>query len=197
MPSYDNNTSTLSLPVSWFSEGAAVQRLSVARARATRRQIVINSSDVLSFNIEPMISIGAIPDVNAGDSVIKIPFTPNATDSIYQFDLWLVGISGTDTLAATPMSWVWSPRAASGHSFTVNTSTRTFEAATSIRRVGRHTWLRWTGAAATKVTMTDLRGRTVRLTVHALGTTNEADLSACPKGIWLPDLPGARPVTLF
>jgi hypothetical protein len=56
---------------------------------------------------ESLKTFPAVDPIPTGATELVLPFLP-AGDSLIQIDIWLVAVSGSDTLAATPVTWVWA-----------------------------------------------------------------------------------------
>ena len=197
MPSYDNGAKEIRLPISWYSEGPQIDKLVMRRIRVVGRPISITGT-VLYMARDVNQTVGTVSDLLPGDTALRVAFTPSSNDSLFQFDVWLAGVSGTDTIPATPMSWAWS-KSAGGHSFTVGLSHPGTTVGTSlkIRRVGNHLWATWPSASGATLELQDPRGRTVRFEGRMQGGVREVDLIGLSRGIWLPRVQGATPIAVF
>lgn len=196
MPTYDDVAKEILLPISWYSEGPRIDKLVVRRIRGVGRPLSIRGT-VLYMTREVNQTLGAVPDVLPGDTVVHVAFTPTANDSLFQFDVWLAGVSGSDTIPATPMSWTWS-KSAGGHSFTVGLRRRGSASGTlRIRRAGGVWRANWPSSSGSEIELQDPRGRTIRFEGRLQGGVREADLVGLPRGIWLPLWQGAKPIAVF
>jgi hypothetical protein len=140
---------------------------------------------------ETRVATGAIAEVEATDSVVHLPFAGPGSDSIVQVDLWMAGISGSDTLAATPMSWAWSANAG-GRSFTVGNAARisSQERLKPILVRDQLVLPVSNRAAPTSIMLLDAKGTRIRIRTYLDGNTLVAKLSGVPRGIWFTFIPG-------
>lgn len=176
----------LVLPVAIDGDLAGISKLVVRRHWIVARPMNTDDRDYMGGNgvVERRLLPSSLPDVAPGDSVIRIPLAGVGTDSMFQVDLWLDGIARTDTVAATPMAWsVALPMAAS------QTTSGALRPRTPAQWFRRGQFL-YVDAGLADVEFVDARGARVRLPVVGAAV----DLATLRPGLWVPVLPGSRPV---
>jgi hypothetical protein len=184
IPTYDNVHGVLRLPFVATSERAGVTQLQVVRCWVSRR--LIDPFDLnLSHPVEKWTSVDSVPAVSMSDSVIGIPVALSSTDSLVQVDLWMVGIAGPDTVAATPMSWAWSNLAA-GRTFTLPTSiTRRNGAVVHVHGVpGGLVLVGPAPIQIDQVSIVNAAGTTWRVHGQRIGDGSRLEVLGLPRGIW-------------
>jgi|GEM_PF-3508009 len=185
MPNYDKTRKQLLLPVRMLTENVKLDKIFAWRFSVTSGNLDPSrpGGTLKEANLAPT---GPIPELAVTDSVIRIPLVPGANDSLIQVDLWLGGIAGTDTIAGTPMSWVWFSRAKGS---TFQTATTSPHVATSPRwnLSGRRLRIDASSVpeAGTELLLVDARGRTAQLEPIRAGDFWEYDLSRLTRGIWI------------
>jgi hypothetical protein len=104
-PWWDTIPMRLHLPISLDARGRSLDKYVVREGLIASMHIKAIS---LAIDKETVLAF-PVPDPIAADAhEIVLPFLPTS-DALFQVDLWLAGISGTDTLPASPISWVWAP----------------------------------------------------------------------------------------
>jgi len=182
--------SHLGLPLVFHSETGPIDRMVVVRSEIRALSVGTGASSP-SFMSEKVIdSISHGSSVNPSETMLEIPFQPAASETLVQIDLWFAGISGSDTLDATPMSWVWAKgmNATPAIPVGIGNSRRTalhYDVASSI--------LQWHGLSE-HVDLISPSGRRRRLPASCSQLACRANLSSLPSGVWTPVLPGARPL---
>lgn len=183
--------SHLGLPLVFHSESGPIDRMVVVRSEIRSFFVGSGSSSSPAFMSEKVIdSLTHGSSINPSAALLEIPFQPSASDTLVQIDLWFAGISGSDTLDATPMSWVWAkgmtatPAIPVGISNGVRPLTR-YDVASSI--------LQWHGHSE-HLDLISPSGRRLRLPASCSQQSCRANLSTLPSGVWTPVLPGARPI---
>jgi len=189
---WDKAAGELVLPIGISGRLAGVERLVVRRAWIAARPIdplkVASNTPAMAERRKMPLSL---PVVSPTDTVVRIPFADVGSDSLFQVDLWLAGIAGSDTIEATPMAW--SIATPMGSSLVASVSReRSLSRIWDVR--GRS--LRIEGGAASTLAFVNARGSRRVLPVRDRGAWSECDLSALPAGVWIPHLPGARPVVV-
>lgn len=194
VPTYDKTSKQLLLPVRLGSENVKLDKIFAWRASITSGSFdPSNPRTVSGLLKETALALTApIPDLSVTDSVIRIPLAPGSTDTLIQVDLWLGGISGTDTVAGTPMSWVWFSKA-KGSTYQTASASRSGASAPRWSLAGRT--LRIFGrddlAAGSRLLLTDARGRAIEVDLQRVSNRWEADLSRLSRGVWIARLPGS------
>jgi hypothetical protein len=191
VPTYDKTKKQLLLPVGLRTENVKLDKVFAWRSSITSG--TFNPSMPYGTLKETALVLTApIPDLSVTDSVIRIPLTPGATDTLIQVDLWLGGLSGTDTVAGTPMSWVWFSKA-KGSSYQTASSMRRIAVAPRWSLAGRR--LRISGiddlAAGSRLLLTDARGRSRNAALVREQSEWVANLAVLPRGVWIARLPGS------
>jgi hypothetical protein len=191
VPTYDKTNKQLLLPVGFRTEYVKMNKVFAWRSSITSG--TFNPSMPSGTLKESALSPTApIPDLSVTDSVIRIPLTPGANDTLIQVDLWLGGLSGTDTVAGTPMSWVWFSKA-KGASYQTAFAAPRSAAAPRWRLTGR--MLRIQGiddlAGGSHLLLTDARGRVREVALAREANEWIADLAGLSRGVWIARLPGS------
>jgi hypothetical protein len=100
----DTSAGRLHLPLRLDQRLRNVNRWIVLDGQKTA--LKINELAGGTLTAETMTSFGTSDLVSSDGSEVVLP-SPS-TDSLIQVDLWLAGLSGSDTLPAGAVSWVWS-----------------------------------------------------------------------------------------
>lgn len=178
----------IGLPLEFHSVGGPVSHLVVVRGEIRARSIEVSPSNVVHSNERVLDSLPK-GSVEAGGGFLEMSL-PASKDSIFQFDLWFAGISGGDTLDATPLSWSWATRMAE----TQTVSVARWEASRPLPRFHAGSGvLSWEGRRSS-VELVSVSGRRHSLPADCVMDACSADLSSLPAGVWTPLLPGARAI---
>jgi hypothetical protein len=187
LPTFNAARSVLQLPVAISSEAGHLDAVAVAKIHVlyhnedstgkifpTEYNVVIQPSDVQPF----------LPT----DTILSIPFQ-SVSGRFYQIDVWTVGISGHDTLAATPLSWAWTSKAKGG-TFQVSTAMETRAPSPSVRiRMGNEI-LQLEGYAEPSLRLIDATGTPRTLATHPEGSGSSVSTRELRPGIWFARLGG-------
>ncbi|MEN9309001.1 MAG: hypothetical protein RL173_2933 [Fibrobacterota bacterium] len=197
MPRYDLSRSLLHLPVAIASETTAKLDAMVVR----KIRIFHRSEDSLGrlFPVESELKVSpsSLQPFQVTDTVISIPLQVGF-DRIYQIELWTVGVSGSDTLAATPMSWAWTMKASSG-TFHIPASIPNGKSASSTpvilrQMAGR---LRLTGYFGPTLKLIDATGAAKTLSTQSEQNGRSISIRDLHSGIWFANLPtGTRSILI-
>ena len=187
LPTYNAARSVLQLPVAITSEAGHLDAVAVAKIHVlyhnedstgkifpTEYNVVIQPSDVQPF----------LPT----DTILSIPFQ-SVSGRFYQIDVWTVGISGHDTLAATPLSWAWTSKA-NGGTFQVSTAMETRAPTPSVRiRMGNGI-LQLEGYAEPSLRLIEASGAIQSLATRPLPNGCSVSTRTLRPGIWFARLGG-------
>lgn len=187
LPVFDASRSLLHLPVSITSEAGRLDAMAVAKIQVFDRSV--DSLGVI-FARESKVAIqpSDVQTILPTDTVISIPWKNNSS-AYYQIDLWAVGISGGDTLAATPVSWVWTPKAKGG-AFQLTTGVDARRAPPTVRVLAGSGLLRLQGYTETSLRLTDATGATKTLATRFDQDGRSISTRGLRPGIWFAHLPG-------
>lgn len=187
LPAYNASRSLLHLPVSIASEAGSLDALAVARIR-----ILYRAEDSTGKIFPSESSVAILPsDVQPflpTDTVISIPWKTGSS-GFHQIDVWVVGISGGDTLAATPVSWAWTARAKGG-AFQIPAGIETRRASPAVRVLVGSGLLRLQGYTEPSLRLTDATGATQTLATRPDPEGRTLSTRGLHAGIWFAHLPG-------
>lgn len=193
-PRYDSTAGRLLLPIAMQSEGTLPEQLAVRRISVVGRSVNRNGYGATAHTL-PTTDLGAL---DLRDTILSLPFTPG-TDSFYQIDLWLQGTAGNDTLAATPVSWTWAPKA-SGKQYAVAVGTHVARASRTLRLLHRdgHEVLFLSGTAPlSRLLLYDISGHVLSLNLRPCSGGAEAVLPSQAFGVYFAALPeGSRRILI-
>jgi hypothetical protein len=188
---WDKQLGQLVLPVSISGRLAGVEKLVVRKAWIAARPFDLSAAQINTMKFaERRVHPASLPAFAPTDTVLRIPFVDAGRDSLYQVDLWLAGVVGTDTLDATPMAW--SIATVMRGSQTVGQPVRPATQASWYQR--GHTLVLFSPNMPAHLEFLDVRGSRVSLPVVERAGMGTVDLSLLPAGLWIPRLTGARPV---
>lgn len=188
---WDKQLGQLVLPVSITGRLAGVEKLVVRKAWIAARPFDLSAVQINTMKFsERRVLPASLPEFAPTDTVLRIPFLDAGRDSLYQVDLWLAGVVGTDTVDATPMAW--SIATVMRGSQTVGQPVRPATQASWYQR--GHTLVLFSPNMPTHLEFLDVRGSRVSLPVMERAGSGTVDLSLLPAGLWIPRLEGARPV---
>jgi hypothetical protein len=187
----DKTKGELLLPVSITGHLEGVSRLVVRRIWVAARpidpvRVEASTPDMVERRVLPL----TLSDILPTDTIIRVPFNDASADSLYQVDLWLAAIAGNDTLDVTPMAW-----SASSVMGTSRTTSGIGQKMSNLgwRRDGRFLVL-LDGLPRRSLAFFDSRGARFEIQVGTTSRGSTVDLAGLPRGVWLPGLPGARPI---
>lgn len=186
MPQFSG--STLRLPVSISSE-TKLDGMAARRIQVTYRDL---DADGKCFIPEyaANVKLSAVQPFRPTDTVISIAMSPS-TNVVYQVDLWPVGISGSDTVAATPVVWIWTSIANAGSFQPPVTGLSTVKKPVKLRFLSgsdRKTLL-IQGSDEEFLTLADAAGRRRQIATQVVPGGRTAQLKGIPSGIWFVRLP--------
>ncbi|MEK7394778.1 MAG: hypothetical protein AAB214_19645 [Fibrobacterota bacterium] len=187
----DKTKGELLLPVAITGRLEGVSRLVVRRIWVAARPLDPNRVDASTPDmIERRVLPLTLSDILPTDTLIRVPFTDAGADSLYQVDLWLAAIAGSDTLDVTPMAW-----SASSVMGTSRTTSGIGQKTSNLswRRDGRFLVL-LDGGPRRSLAFFDSRGARFEIQVGTTSRGSTVDLAGLPRGVWLPSLPGGRPI---
>jgi len=179
--------SVLRLPVSISTEGVKVDAMAVRRIQVTFRGLDSAGSCFIPENGAGVDDPRKVPSFLPTDTVISIPIL-YLNNYVYQIDLWPVGISGRDTIAATPLAWVWIP-GMNGGSFKVPTTGVAASLRPRISLTADGTLL-IRGDAREVLILSDAAGRMVSVATSSVPGGRTASLRSLRPGVWFARLPG-------
>ena len=186
----------LALPLEIRPTGRGIDKLVVLSVEARSRKVDLRDGGPPAGHLETPRPVAVSGAILPGETFLALDFSPTATDSVYQFDVWFAGIAGSDTLAATPMSWAWSPKMTATPVGLEDPSVGTRPVAPRLLlRQGRRL-LAWRGRE-TRLRFLTADGREATLPARCASELCTVDLEALPRGVWWPRLPQARAIALF
>lgn len=181
--------STLRLPVSITAENAKLDGMAVRRVQVSTRGQDQAGYCFIAETVKD-VNLSSIQPFRPTDTVISIAMSPDMSD-VYQIDLWPVGVSGSDTLAGTPVSWAWTYGANAGTFRTPTTGVARAKTPVRIRLVsgpgGKSLLIQ--GYDGEFLALVDAMGRTHRVTTQAAPQGRTAQLEGIHSGIWFARLP--------
>jgi len=186
MPQFSG--STLRLPVSISSE-TKLDGMAVRRIQVTYRDL---DDDGKCFIPEyaANVKLSAVQPFQPTDTVISIAMSPSS-NVVYQVDLWPVGISGSDTVAATPVVWTWTSVAKAGSFQPPATGISVAKKPVRIRFLSGsdRKMLLIQGFDEEFLTLADAAGRHRQVATQVVPGGRTAQLRGIPAGIWFVRLP--------
>jgi hypothetical protein len=187
LPTYNASRSVLQLPVSISSEAGHLDAMAVAKI-----QVLYHNEDSTGKIFPVEYSVAILPsDVQPflpTDTVITIPWKAGSY-GFNQIDVWTVGISGGDTLAATPMSWAWTGKAKGG-TFQVPAAVGTRTSSQPVRIQVGSGFLRLQGYAGATLRLIDATGAVQTLATRPDQSGCSVSTREMRPGIWFAPLPG-------
>jgi hypothetical protein len=176
------------LPVAITSEAGPLDAMAVAKIH-----VLYHNEDSTGKIFPSEYNVAILPsDVQPflpTDTVISIPFQ-SVSGRFYQIDVWTVGISGHDTLAATPLSWAWTAKAKGG-AFQVAAAVGTRSASQPVRiRMGSEI-LRLEGYTEPFLRLIDATGALQTLATRSAPNGCSVSTRTLRPGIWFARLGGA------
>lgn len=187
-PWWDSASGRLHLPVRFDSKGRSVDRFIVREGQLTAMTVLDGTvSNPGQLSKEVLLDLGAAEAMGSNPTEIVLPYS--GSDTLLQLDLWPAAVSGSDTLMAGAVTWVWAKGMRAPRIEPTSIGAR---ASSKILSTGRDAlgWYAVVAGPAVGFRLASPGGRTIAPAVESAGANSRLRFPAARSGVWLLTGPG-------